>query len=403
MQNRSSWFILIPLSLFLFYDFIQLYMMNSISHVLIQEIQISPYQMGLISSLFFYANLVTLFFSGALLDTYSPKWVITASIAVTLIGLLIFAIHQSTLTAIIWRLTSGIAGGFGYLSVAKVLSDKFPSHRLGLLFGLTGWVIMPAAIVAQTPLLILLQHIGLANTIWINISFGLLIILATITLIDNYQPTHKIKFSFNLKQSLLKINHWLIALYAAVTNIPLFVLGAVWGNLYLTHLHKITLADASLVTSMLFAGNMIGAPLFGSISDKLNERQRLMVFNSLLFTLVISGILLINSNLTWLLATLFFLLGITTGGQTLAYASMADLNKKENTAKSTSLISFLSVGGGAIVQDLFGVLIKSSHNELGGYHVGMSFLLAAALLAIITSSLLTLRIRARLKISQAYN
>jgi hypothetical protein len=64
-----------------------------------------------------------------------------------------------------------------------------------------------------------------------------------------------------------------------------------------------------------------------------------------------------------------------------------------NVAKATSILSFLSVSGGAIAQPVFGLLIRSSHNV--DYHRGMFLILVAGFLATLLA--LTLMFKANLQ------
>lgn len=393
-KSTTAWLILIPLSAFLFFDFIQINMMNSFGPFLLQEYSLSPAQLGLISSLFFYTNLILLYPAGVLLDAYSPKWLVIGSIIITCIGILTFIAHPNKTTMIAWRALAGVGGAFSYLSCVKILASFFPRKILGLFLGLTGIVIMSAGVAAQLPLIILLHHYGVINTLWIDLALAAVIIVLLLTMIkDKYSHARKAKLSFAISTAHLSLKNWIIALYAAFTNFPLFVLGALWGDLYLKNVHGFHLAMAAFISSMIFVGNMFGAPILGSISDRLKSRTGLMLFSAVLFFASILAIMLTPANSSHILyLILFFILGFSTGSQTLAYAAVVDINASENAAKATSLLSILSVGGGAIAQALFGWVV-----DQGGQHYqnGMAILLVAAIVAAGLALLLIHRLKAR--------
>lgn len=381
-QTRTAWIILIPLCAFLFFDFIQINMMNSMGPFLLDTFNLTPTQLGVVSSLFFYVNLIFLFPAGMLLDAYSPKWLVISSILVTCLGILIFIIHPNKNTMMAWRALSGIGGAFSYLSCVKILASFFPRKILGLFLGLTGIVIMSAGVAAQYPLIFLLREYGISHTLWADIALAAVIIILMLTMInDRRSHAKKATFKFKISQAHKQLKNWIIALYASLTNFPLFVLGALWGDLYLKNQHGFHLAVAAFISSMIFVGNMFGAPILGFISDRLKSRAGLMMMSAIIYLLSIIAIMAAPTNSSHtLFLILFFILGFSTGSQTLAYAAAVDANRSEQVAKATSLLSILSVGGGALAQPLFGWL--AGHGTLTHYQHGMYILLIAALIAI---------------------
>lgn len=390
---KEHWLSLFALCTFLLYDFIQLNVMSSIASFALNSIKLNTYQLGFISSLFFYVNMVLLFPAGILLDSTQPKWLMIISLAITIIGILFFAFSPSIQTMIIWRSFSGVAGAFSYLSCVKILSKQFPRKYLGLLLGSTGIVIMAAGVIAQYPLVWLLTTIGLNTTMLLDGCFGIVVIVLIIRLIESSPANNNVLNSIKnlrIKHVFIKNNNWLIAIYACCTNFPLFVLGALWGNLYLRSKYNLTLETAAFITSMIFIGNMVGAPLLGFFSDKTGHRKYLMILcGIMMFICNLVIMFLPDYSSTFLFVLLFFFLGISTGSQTLAYASIVDINEQDDIAKSTSMLSFLSVSGGAIAQPLFGLIIGFSQTE--NYQNGMYIMLLSSIIATMVSVYLPIK------------
>jgi MFS family permease len=379
---QKVWLILLPLCFFLFYDFLQMNMMNSLSSSLIECLKITMLQLGEIAAVFFYINLLLLYPAGLLLDRFHVKLVVVFSLFFTLGGTLIFTLTPSALTLVEWRALSGVAGAFSYLSCVKILATYFPRKILGLYIGLTGIVIMLAGVVAQYPLVLFVGHFGLKTTLIFNIVLGatvisfLLIIPKKIP--ESFSKNYTIPTSSN---TFWNIYNWFIGIYAALNNLPLFVLGALWGNVYLQHTHSMSIESASVITSMIFFGNMLGAPLLGFFSDRMRDRKKLILLSSLLMlgSCAITLMAPVNTNV-FFIGFLFFLMGIATGSQTLAYALIVDINKSENTAQATSILSFLSVGLGALAQPLF--VFVSVYNKTTNFQNGMLLLLVSAFLSV---------------------
>jgi MFS family permease len=378
-SKKFQWIVLLPVSLFLFFDFVQLNIMSSVGPLIMKIIPISSSSLGLISSLFFLVNLILLFPAGIALDKFNVKWPVILSIFITDLGIFSFATNQNIYFLVIWRVCSGFAGAFSYISCVKLLAESFRRKYLGLLLGLTGIVIMSAGVAVQYPLLKLISWVGLANSLYLNALFGLIVILFVYRFAD-YNTHVKMDSCASKEKVFLNSKNIIIGLYACLTNFPLFILGALWGNLYLIHTHNFSLESASLISSLIFIGNMVGAPSLGSLSDMFKNRIYLMIFSGILMLFSSTMIMLLYANQSLLVfSILFFLLGFSTGSQTLAYALIVDTNKLGNVAKATSMLSFLSVSGGFLVQPLFGLIIQSSHTE--NYYRGMYVILISALMA----------------------
>lgn len=378
----SMWFMLLPISAFLFYDFLQINILGGMSGWLLQNLALTHNQLGLASSLFFYVNLILLPFSGKLLDKYHPLKLISLSIFVSIIGMLLFNFWQNLTGLMLWRALAGVSGAFSYLGCVKTLSMYFDHKRLGILLGGTGIIVMSGGVVAQYPTLYMLGHYGLTTTLNINILFGTMVVAILMLSIfvkrGKLSPPLQLDTTNQESRPYKNLNNWLIAIYACLTNFPLFVIGALWGNVYLHFVHGIALSQAAIITSMIFIGNMLGAPLLGFLSDHLRTRRQLMVISTLLYGVSIMLIMLPiyqGNFLFWL--CLFFVLGVSTGAQALAYASVVDINIKKNTAQATSLLSILSIGGGALCQPLFS-WVAGTHSQ---YQHGMWILLIAAILS----------------------
>jgi MFS family permease len=380
---KKTWLVILPLCLLLFYDFLQMNMMNSLSSSLMQYLKITTLKLGEISSTFFYINLLLLYPAGRMLDSFQIKWVVASSLLFTLVGTLIFILIPNSSTLVLWRCLSGVAGAFSYLSCVKILAMYFPRRLLGLLLGLTGIVIMIAGIFAQYPLVLIVNSFGIKTTLIFDILLGVIVIGFLAVIPKNIPPSRS--SNLNVKsnaKAFLNIQNWLIGAYASLNNLPLFILGALWGNLYLQQTRIMSIESASLITSMIFFGNMLGAPSLGAFSDKIGDRKYLMLLSSILMLLSCTMTLLAPpSTSLFMFGLLFFLMGFSTGSQTLAYALIVDLNKNENIAKATSILSLLSVGLGAVAQPLFAYV--SEYNHVSNFQHGMLLIISGAFLSII--------------------
>jgi len=73
---------------------------------------------------------------------------------------------------------------------------------------------------------------------------------------------------------------WVNGMYGCLVYLPTTVFAELWGIPYLQHAHGLSAQGAGLANSLLFLGFILGAPLMGYISDKLQRRKFPMLFGA---------------------------------------------------------------------------------------------------------------------------
>src|SRR5205823_1769138 len=86
----------------------------------------------------------------------------------------------------------------------------------------------------------------------------------------------------SVKLAALNPQNWLGGLYTALMNLPVFLLGALWGIHYLVAVRHITVVEASYATTIFFLGLLFGSAAFGWISDRIGRRILPMVIGAVL-------------------------------------------------------------------------------------------------------------------------
>jgi len=105
------------------------------------------------------------------------------------------------------------------------------------------------------------------------------------------------------------IYNWLCGLYTTLMNLPIFLLGTLWGSMYLVQVHNFTALQAANVDSMLFFGTLVGSPLVGWISDRIKLRVAPMMVGAII-ALGIIFLVMYYCNISYPMAiALYFLLG----------------------------------------------------------------------------------------------
>lgn len=369
--SLQAWIVCLTAALFFFYEFIQMGMFNSISPELMHEFKINASQLGTISATYFYADVAFLLVAGVLLDRFSTRTIILSAMVLCVSSTLVFALSPNIWIAGGAHFVAGIGNAFCFLSCIKLATRWFPSKQLALIIGLMVTLAMIGGAVAQTPLTLLVEALGWRKAVIADAALGAIIIGLIWYLVydepedpsQRYGESHTlpmVSLGTALSAALRNKQNWLCGLYTCLLNLPIFLLGALWGIMFLTQVHHIARADAANITTMVFVGTIIGSPLMGWISDRIGRRRMPMIIGGILSLVVMLAIMYLpNLGFTSLLL-LFLLLGIFTSTQIIGYPTIAESSPKNLTGTATSIASVLIMGGGAVFQPLFGWLMDLS-------------------------------------------
>lgn len=379
----SAWLATLTAGLFFFYEFIQLSLFNAIDVQLMQDFQLNAPQLGQLASMYFYANTLFLFPAGILLDRFSTKKLLLFAITLCTAGTFIFAFSSSYFIAALARFLVGWGASFCFLSCIRIASRWFPPSRMALVTGIIVTMAMMGGMVAQTPMALLSRALGWRQAVLMDAFLGIFIGLATIFFVQDRPPnSHEAAKADKDRLKSLGLwrcifyavanpQNWLGGLYTSLLNLPVFLLGALWGIHYLMEVHHLSAVQASYATTLFFVGVIVGSPVYGWLSDYIGLRKLPMILGAI-FSLATIFILMYIPNLSLAsLILLFFLIGFSTSSQVLSYPTIAELNPISLTSTSVSIASITIMSSGFIFQPLFGWMMELQwdHQVVGGVPV----------------------------------
>lgn len=375
-----AWLVCFSAALFFFYEFLQMNMINSINFELRHEFSLAAASLGALSATYFLANVIFLIPAGMILDRFSTRRVILWALFICILGTILFSQATSIWTVGFARFLTGIGNGFAFLSCIRLASRWFPSDRMAIVVGLMVTVAMFGGAVAQTPLAFLVTAVGWRQALVYNAAIGVAILLFIYIMVRDYpherneqhhqelDTLSRLGVWKSVKKAILNPQNGLAGLYTSFLNLAIFVLGALWGNLYLEEVHNLTKTQAGNVTIMVFAGTIVGSPVMGFISDIWGRRRLPMIIAALLSFLTILLLIYGPTYNYSVLMLLFFMVGLFTSAQVLGYPVISESNHPAFTSTAMGFASVLIMGGGLISHPLFGWLLDYhwSHLYRGG-------------------------------------
>lgn len=366
------WVVVMSGGLLFFYSFMQLNILNPIGVDLMRDFGINSTQLGYVSSMYFYANFFLVFPAGLLLDRFSTRRLILIAMCFAIISMFGFAFSHNAWIAGGYRLLSGVGGAFCFVSCVRLASRWFPPSKMALAIGVLVSMCSLGGMVAQTPMSLLSSALGWRHAMLVMGGLGVLCTLIIWIAVEDkpsdYQDVtkegeRKLGFWESVRIVLGNRYNWLGGTYTSLMNLPIFVLGALWGSLFLIQARGLAPAEASHVMSMLFIGTLVGSPLAGWFSDYCGRRRLPMLIGAGLALIIILCIIYFPHLSFSLFLILFFLLGFVTSTQALGYPVVTELNSPQVTASANSIISMILMASGFIFQPLFGWLMNLNWNH----------------------------------------
>lgn len=379
-HTKMAWLVVMTTSLFFFYEFVQLNIFNSIGTQVMHKFDLDAVELGHLAAMYFYANALFVFPAGNLLDRFSTKRLLLAAIALCTFGTFMFSLAETFLVAAVGRFIVGIGASFCFLGSIRIASRWFPPQRMAFVTGSVVTMAMLGGLAAQTPFALLIDFVGDWQTaMLINASFGILLFIAVIFIVQDRPPNmdhvadqeHHEMTSLGLwecmKIAALNPQNWLGGIYTSLMNLPVFLLGALWGINYLETVHHISFVQASYATTLFFAGVIFGSPAFGWFSDHIGRRVLPMIIGAVLSIIVVMILMLVPNLSLYSLMGLFFLIGFVTSSQVLTYPTVAELNPMFLTSTAVSIESICIMVSGFVFQPFFGwVMQQGMHHVVNG-------------------------------------
>jgi MFS family permease len=162
------------------------FLRNSIGVIapnLAQELELSPGEIGLLSSIFFFVFAAVQIPLGVLLDRFGARACLGVGAAITVVGCVVFAWATSPLSAMLGRALLGVGTAGSLVASLAVYAGTFPPARFAMLTGLHIGLGTLGTLIATAPLAYAAATIGWRESFLLVGAFTLLIGLAVVAVL----------------------------------------------------------------------------------------------------------------------------------------------------------------------------------------------------------------------------
>jgi MFS family permease len=367
---------------------------------LVRDLSLTPQDLGLLSSVFFYAFALVQVPMGMAIDKFGAKRVMLFLSCVGLVGVGSFAFADSFLMAMVGRALIGAGMACALMGTFTFISTWFPSRAFTTISGVIISIGMLGSIGATAPLAFAVDWVGwrkafllialvhLAITMWIfkgvEDSSGEPESSNTRSVGSNDRSNVAIK---DIIAIFLLPSFWLISLAAFVRYGTFISISGLWAGPYLEHIYRISLVERGKTLMFFPVGAIIGGPIFGILSDRVSKDRRTVATAAMFFyTLCIFPLVgFMTSFSAGMLAVGFFLIGFAESFSPILYANIKELLPGSVTGTAMSAVNFFTMAGAGFFQHIMGIMIERFSIQEGqlppeafSFAFGLCFIAAAA-------------------------
>lgn len=339
------------------------------------EMGLSPIEIGLLSSIYFFCFAATQLPLGVALDRFGPRQCMLVSIALTVVGSLAFGMAHNTAGLVGARVLLGFGTACFLMAPVALYARWFPPERFSTFAGIHLGVGSLGALLATAPLAFTAATFGWrAAFISVAVATVVIGILTWWYVTDDppgrsTPPRHE-----TLREGIAGI--WEVirtpsmgrVFLVQLTSYPSFVLVVgLWGGPYLTHVYGYDLKGRGQILFVAALAQVIGSFFWGP-SDRIFGRFKPPILFGTALSFSALALFALGGVLpTPLLVVAFALLGFSTGMTSVVMSHGRSLVPPHLLGRCITLLNIGTMGGGFLVQFISGAVIDLFPNEAGRY------------------------------------
>jgi MFS family permease len=347
---------------------------------IIASLDISLEEFSLVGSAYYITYAIMQIPVGVLLDRFSVKTLMTVACAICTLGMVWLSVSHSFIPAFIARLFIGLGSSFGFVGIMVLALNWFPRRLFAGLTGLGLFLGCLGPLVAGAPAAHLIAKVpgGWRPVfLWVSLFGGGLTILIWILVKGKQKNCDVVIYAereIPLKKQIRSLvgtkEIWWTFVFGAMTFVTIPVIGAFWGTSYI-HARGYPTTTAAFIVSMMWFGLAIGSLGCGKLSEWMHRRKPVCITVSAIGIVTTLLLIFLPQNNKLILCTMFFLIGLSAGGQNIAFALTTDLAPKVMRATALGLNNTVSMLFASLVPLLVTAIIN--FNRVEGQVVATSF------------------------------
>lgn len=330
-------------------------------------------ELGTLHAAFFYVYAPLQLGAGVLADRAGIRWTAAIGTVVMSIGGMVFALAPLFPAAFAARLLVGLGGSVVFIATLRFCANWFRPNEFATMSGVTIAIAGLGGIIATTPLAILVERTGWRAAMLglggIGLGMGAVVAVAArdspadaglpdIEGVPSAETLSLAKVVTNAKRVLGGADTWLVGvvLFCEI-GVNLTVIG-LWGVPYMVQNYGLSVTRASTFAFAGSVGLLLGPPLIGRLSDRLERRTGLMVAGGVIYTAAFA-VLALGQPPQLAVAAIFLVTGALGGAFALGYAVVKEQHAAAASGVATGTVNGIGFAGAAVFPVAMGVILDA--------------------------------------------
>ncbi len=326
---------------------------------LMRDFGVSALVLGNLSAFYFYAYASVQIPVGLMMDRFGPRRLMSGAVLVCALGITVFALSTTISHAYIGRALIGLGCAFSWVGVLTVIAHWLPARNFAAFTGGGQFAGTAGALAGQAPLGIAVDSMGWRNSMLTVAVMCAVLGVAMWLVVRDRPPVDGRRYSLGagLKAAASNPQTWIIGLIGMSLTGSVLAFAGLWGVPWLRAAHGLDRNQAAQLLSLVFIGWLIGAPLLGWLSDRLQRRRVLLSLGTAASAATITTVLYWHSAEVWMLGVLLFCNGLAGSTMILTFAAGREHNPDYASGAALGVVNTFVVASGALFQPLIGWLL----------------------------------------------
>ncbi|MCM3570144.1 MFS transporter [Neobacillus mesonae] len=346
---------------------------------IMNDFHVTATTIGLLTSIQFFVYTGLQIPMGLLADRFGPNFFLITGAFLTGLGTIIYSFGTHEFVLFLARIMTGTGDATIWVNTVLILSQWFSKKEFTRLIGVAAATGSLGFLLATVPFAAWITLLGWRGAFF---SAGLLLCLCGIWLY--FILVKKPKQSIFVKNNIQREKTWVLlrrifstrqawGLFFCHFGIVGTYVGFIssWAVPYGMNMYDMTRSHASQLILIGLVGALIGAPLSGWISSRLNSIKRPYIVVHIILILCWSAFLLFKGNPPLhILIVLFFIIGLAYGANALTFACV----RQSFPLHESGIVSgFANTGGflsAVLLPSIFGKILDYFESASGGLSAG---------------------------------
>jgi sugar phosphate permease len=366
-----DWGILVTIYLVVFFHRLSI---GVIAGELNKDFGMSAMQIANLGAMYLYAYIAMQIPTGILVDHLGPKKTVIIGCIVAVASSVMFSLSRSIIMAYLSRLLVGLGVSVVFLCLLKIQSNWFPAKKFATISGLTSFIGSMGGLLAQTPLILLVNIIGWRNAFLVMGIITLILAVLVALFVKNTpkemgfpavnpQETQSINQKQSIASQLLEVAKnprvWYPAFVFGGVNGGFLLFTGTFGVSYIISVYGLSKTYAANLISIALLVAGIVSLLIGRISDKLRMRKLPIIVLAAITVMAWVIVVFMNPPVI-LMSILILLIGATSSIAVLCWSVGKEVSNPKLAGMAMSIVNVFGFIFAAILMVVCGKIIDIS-------------------------------------------